>query len=106
MIALDAWIRSASGHLHVRRWAADAKPVPGIPIVLLHDSLGCTELWRSFPADLARATGHGRGAGHHLVAEAVAFLQQQDFLTRGLQGLRGRAAGRSRCSARSGWGIA
>ena len=58
MIALDAWIRSASGHLHVRRWAADAKPVPGVPIVLLHDSLGCTELWRSFPADLARATGH------------------------------------------------
>lgn len=26
------------------------------PIVLIHDSLGCTELWRDFPAELAEAT--------------------------------------------------
>ena len=27
------------------------------PIVLLHDSLGCVELWRDFPAELSAATG-------------------------------------------------
>jgi len=26
------------------------------PIILLHDSLGCVELWRDFPENLARAT--------------------------------------------------
>lgn len=28
-------------------------------LVLLHDGLGCVELWRDFPAHLARATGWG-----------------------------------------------
>ncbi len=33
-------------------------PTPGIPvIVLLHEGLGCLALWRSFPADLSKATG-------------------------------------------------
>jgi pimeloyl-ACP methyl ester carboxylesterase len=27
------------------------------PVVLLHDSLGCVEVWRDFPAQLAAATG-------------------------------------------------
>ncbi|VWC84028.1 alpha/beta hydrolase [Burkholderia aenigmatica] len=33
-----------------------AAPTPAAPIVLLHDSLGCVELWRDFPAQLASAT--------------------------------------------------
>ncbi|MGV2701752.1 UNVERIFIED_CONTAM: alpha/beta hydrolase, partial [Raoultella ornithinolytica] len=33
-----------------------AAPEPAAPIVLLHDSLGCVDLWRDFPAQLARAT--------------------------------------------------
>lgn len=36
-------------------------PAPGSPsaptLVFLHEGLGCIELWRSFPADLARAAG-------------------------------------------------
>ena len=35
-------------------WSADAA---GAPIVLMHDSLGCVELWRDFPEQLARETG-------------------------------------------------
>ena len=27
------------------------------PIILFHDSLGCTEMWRDFPEQLAKATG-------------------------------------------------
>ncbi|MDG0834226.1 alpha/beta hydrolase [Pelomonas saccharophila] len=45
------------GRLFARAWAPaggnGAKP----PIVLLHDSLGCVELWRDFPAALCEATG-------------------------------------------------
>lgn len=55
--AQDARIATESGHLHAQRWLADGID-QRIPIVLLHDSLGCTELWRHFPAELARATGH------------------------------------------------
>jgi len=55
----DHWIAHAQGRLFAREWAgadADAGPAPP-PLVLLHDSLGCVELWRDFPALLARATG-------------------------------------------------
>jgi pimeloyl-ACP methyl ester carboxylesterase len=41
--------------LFVRKWApAQAQ---GSPIILFHDSLGCVELWRGFPAALAVRTG-------------------------------------------------
>ncbi|WP_235033907.1 alpha/beta fold hydrolase [Pantoea sp. 18069] len=53
----EAWIPTALGHVHAQRWPADAGADTRLPIVLLHDSLGCTALWRSFPADLARVTG-------------------------------------------------
>ena len=49
-------VATAYGALFVQRWQAlggrDA-----VPIVLLHDSLGCVALWRNFPAQLAQATG-------------------------------------------------
>lgn len=44
------------GQVFVRRWQATEnlhKPA----IVLLHDSLGCVELWRDFPAQLAQQLG-------------------------------------------------
>lgn len=59
VLVRDSWAAHPQGRLHVRQWmAADraASPADG-PIVLLHDSLGCVELWRGFPAALARATG-------------------------------------------------
>lgn len=65
-------IDTPAGTLHAESWL----PVnaQGVPIVLLHDSLGCVALWRDFPAQLAQATGHrviaydrlgfGRSAAH------------------------------------------
>jgi pimeloyl-ACP methyl ester carboxylesterase len=44
------------GTLHVARWPAPV-PTGAEPLVLLHDSLGCVELWRDFPARLAAACG-------------------------------------------------
>ena len=44
-----------SGRLSVKDWTPDASAsLP--PILLFHDSLGCVDLWRSFPAHLAAAT--------------------------------------------------
>lgn len=51
-------IATARGDLHASCWPADAGSEARIPIVLLHDSLGCTALWRDFPDALARLTGH------------------------------------------------
>ncbi|MFU2488010.1 alpha/beta fold hydrolase [Thauera sp. WH-1] len=52
----DDWIAGRRGRLFVRTWSP-ASPSSLAPIVLLHDSLGCVELWRDFPAALCEATG-------------------------------------------------
>lgn len=75
----DLRIDTGRGRLFARRWAdetagrRDDSP-SGTPIVLLHDSLGCVELWRDFPERLAAATardviaydrlGFGRSDAH------------------------------------------
>jgi pimeloyl-ACP methyl ester carboxylesterase len=53
----DHWIVHPGGRLFARQWQPESAG-PGLaPIVLLHDSLGCVDLWRDFPALLAEATG-------------------------------------------------
>lgn len=71
----DLWIDTEHGSLFAKRWIpprAEMQRLP--PIVLLHDSVGCVELWRSFPEQLAQAAGRtviaydrlgfGRSAAH------------------------------------------
>lgn len=55
----DAWVEHPRGRIFVREWTPPgaAGGVAGSPIVLFHDSLGCVELWREFPAELCVATG-------------------------------------------------
>ncbi|MBJ7329214.1 MAG: alpha/beta hydrolase [Solirubrobacteraceae bacterium] len=43
--------------LFAQRWEPREPSGEATPIVLFHDSLGCVELWRDFPAALAAATG-------------------------------------------------
>ena len=67
----DRYLATEYGEVFTRRWRANAEQVP---IILLHDSLGCVELWRDFPERLAAATrrdviaydrlGFGRSAVH------------------------------------------
>lgn len=52
--ALDCYVDVPGGSVFVRRWGSGANE--GSPIVLLHDSLGCVELWRDFPPALAKVT--------------------------------------------------
>lgn len=73
--ATDHRIGTEHGMLFARRWdPPDARRDAAAPIVLFHDSLGCVELWRDFPEQLAVATrrsvvaydrlGFGRSAPH------------------------------------------
>lgn len=55
-MARDSWVEGPGGRLFIRIWSP-AAPAHAAPIVLLHDSLGCVELWRDFPAALCAATG-------------------------------------------------
>ncbi|MFA7668246.1 MAG: alpha/beta hydrolase [Burkholderiaceae bacterium] len=53
----DQWVQHSQGRIFTRRWAlAESRPEAN-PIVLLHDSLGCVELWRDLPGALSQATG-------------------------------------------------
>lgn len=52
----DQWVDVPDGRLFTRTWQPSNTQMPETPIVLLHDSLGCVALWRSFPAALCVAT--------------------------------------------------
>lgn len=53
----DQYIEHPQGRIFTRRWSAHSADPAACPIVLMHDSLGCVELWRDFPALLSQATG-------------------------------------------------
>lgn len=51
----DRWIETEHGKLFARVWVPSAEPNDST-ILLFHDSIGCVELWRDFPEQLAVAT--------------------------------------------------
>lgn len=54
----DVFLQLGDHQLFARSWIpSDPETSRHAPILLLHDSLGCVELWRSFPETLAAATG-------------------------------------------------
>lgn len=54
---MESRVATKAGSLFARQWGVSRLGTNGVPIVLLHDSLGCVELWRDFPLQLAQATG-------------------------------------------------
>lgn len=55
--ARDFWIEHPQGRLAARVWEPRNQTENKSPIVLLHDSLGSIELWRSFPKTLSESAG-------------------------------------------------
>jgi pimeloyl-ACP methyl ester carboxylesterase len=56
----DTWVEHRDGRIFTRIWTAPTSKNLAIkqpPIVLFHDSLGCVDLWRDFPAELTASTG-------------------------------------------------
>lgn len=86
----DTWVKGPHGHLFVRIWWPTVANNPA-PLILLHDSLGSVDLWRSFPGALCQATGRqvvaydrlgfGRSAPHptKLALDFVASEAGHDF---------------------------
>lgn len=56
MRSKEKLIEVPGGQVFVRRWCPNEKSQEPA-IMLLHDSLGCVELWRDFPAQLAQNLG-------------------------------------------------
>lgn len=46
-------IRVPDGTVYARKWRPE-KTLSDVPVVLMHDSLGCVDLWRGFPEALAQ----------------------------------------------------
>ncbi len=58
MQTVESWINLTShSKLYVKTWTPEFFQ-SAIPIILLHDSLGSVQLWRDFPEQLAKVTGH------------------------------------------------
>lgn len=51
----DHWIKTSKGNLFAREWLYEDVRTKA-PIILFHDSLGCIQLWRDFPATLSKVT--------------------------------------------------
>ena len=54
-IVTEDFVETGQGRLFARLWTPVGQ-ASRAPIVLIHDSLGCVELWRDFPAQLSKAT--------------------------------------------------
>lgn len=53
----ELFLTLSFGKIYCKTWfPANANKNP--PIILLHDSLGCVEMWRDFPEKLAEKTAH------------------------------------------------
>lgn len=55
MLTEERWVTICRKRLFIKTWTPGQ--AAGAPLVLLHDSLGCTGLWRQFPEALCQATG-------------------------------------------------
>lgn len=55
VITTDHWITTEPGKLFARQWTPSQANDRGT-ILLFHDSLGCVDLWRDLPLNLATAT--------------------------------------------------
>lgn len=57
IISSDIFVDHPCGRIFTRTWKNSRMHEEKSPIVLFHDSLGCVDLWRDFPALLSAATG-------------------------------------------------
>ena len=83
------YIATPLGQLFSQAW--QVKSCDKAPIILLHDSLGCIELWRDFPSQLAHITqrtviaydrlGFGKSSLHPAQLDADFVLSEaiEDF---------------------------
>lgn len=86
----ETWVDGEGGRLFVKVWSPEV-PTGRAPIILLHDSLGSVDLWRTFPAALCAAShrqvvaydrlGFGKSDQHpaELALDFIASEAAHDF---------------------------
>jgi len=53
----ESAVQTGEGRLYAKSWTPEVPDAARLaPVLLFHDSLGCVDLWRSFPMRLAAAT--------------------------------------------------
>lgn len=85
LVEQDFFTPTPAGRLFVKTWTPAAGDRALAPILLFHDSLGCTKLWRSFPAALAAASGRATIAYDRLGfgrSDARGDVLEPDFVAR------------------------
>lgn len=85
MIEEEEFVEVPGGRVYVKRWAPSER-ASSTPLILLHDSLGCVDSWREFPARLARHTqrvviaydrlGFGRSSAREEVP-SIRFIEEE-----------------------------
>jgi pimeloyl-ACP methyl ester carboxylesterase len=50
----ELFVDVEGGSIYIKKWIPETLKYTS-PIVLMHDSLGCVDLWRNFPEELARS---------------------------------------------------
>lgn len=55
MLTKEFWVDVPGGSVYAKKWTPRGC-LHNVPIVLLHDSLGCVDLWRDFPQQLSEGT--------------------------------------------------
>jgi len=76
----DLYVATPAGKIFARAWGDMGE---GVPIILFHDSLGCVELWRDFPGQLAAAMGRAVVAYDRIgfgKSDAASHAPAEDFL--------------------------
>lgn len=49
----ESFAEVPGGRVYLKAWGP-VSPVSAIPLILLHDSIGCVEMWRDFPEKICR----------------------------------------------------
>ncbi|MFQ3192637.1 MAG: pimeloyl-ACP methyl ester carboxylesterase [Paraglaciecola sp.] len=84
----ELFVDVEGGSIYIKQWIPE-NPKYTAPIVLMHDSLGCVDLWRNFPEELARSLscvviaydrlGYGRSSVNENIPSVNFVWDEADF---------------------------
>lgn len=84
----ELFVDVPGGSIYIKKWTPETIKYTS-PIVLMHDSLGCVDLWRDFPEQLARSLscvviaydrlGFGRSSVNHNTPSVNFVWDEADF---------------------------
>lgn len=83
-VTKEWFVTAPGGRVFIKKWVPENLRHT-VPVIMLHDSLGCTGLWRAFPALLATHLGREVYAYDRLgygKSDSVTAMPAPDFISR------------------------